>query len=130
VQEIWQNLQASTYTPFEARGLLSGTIIRGTPNTSKHGWKTSSEQTVKTDKHGSSQGLVYQGTRSRLARAQPRARTVVPNGFTPRPRASSGSGRTLGSPEAKLGQTLSCNGLCQIASPTNRIACAFNAGIA
>jgi hypothetical protein len=32
LQEIQQNLQASTYTPFEARGLLSGTIIRGTPN--------------------------------------------------------------------------------------------------
>jgi hypothetical protein len=33
-----QNLQASTNTPFEARGLLSGTVIRGTPNTPKHGW--------------------------------------------------------------------------------------------
>jgi hypothetical protein len=30
-----------------------------------------------------------QGTRSRLARAQPRAGTVDPGGFTPRPRASS-----------------------------------------
>jgi hypothetical protein len=29
-----------------------------------------------------------QGTRSRLARAQPRAGTVVPDEFTPRPRAS------------------------------------------
>jgi hypothetical protein len=26
-----QSLQASTNTPFEARGLLSGTVIRGTP---------------------------------------------------------------------------------------------------
>jgi hypothetical protein len=33
LQKIRQNLQASTYTPFEARGLLSGTVIRGTPNT-------------------------------------------------------------------------------------------------
>ena len=41
---------------------LSGTVIRGTPNTPKHGWKTSSEQIVETDKHGSSQGLVCQGT--------------------------------------------------------------------
>jgi hypothetical protein len=65
-----------------------------------------------------------------LIRAQPRARTVVPDGFAPSPRASSGSGRTLGSPEAKLGQTLSCSDLAQIASPTDRIACAFNAGIA
>jgi hypothetical protein len=38
-----------------------------------------------------------------LTRAQPRAGTVVPDEFTPRPRASSGSGRTLGSPEAQLG---------------------------
>ena len=65
-----------------------------------------------------------------LIRAQRRARTVVPDGFTPRPRASSGSGRTLGSPEAQLGQTLSCSDLGQIASPTDRIACAFYAGIA
>jgi hypothetical protein len=129
LQKIRQNLQASTYTPFEARGLLLGTVIRGTPNTPKHGWKTSSEQTIKTDKHGSSQGLVCQGTRSRLARARPRAGTVVPGGFTPRPRASTGSGRTLGSPEAKLGQTLLCSDLGQIALPTDHIACAFNAKI-
>jgi hypothetical protein len=87
-------------------------------------------KTAKTDKHGSSQGLIYQGTRSRLARARPQAGTVVLDGFTPRPRASSGSGRTLGSPEAQLGQTLSCSDLGQIALPTDRIACAFNAGIA
>jgi hypothetical protein len=67
-----------------------------------------------------------------LIRAQPRPRsgTVVPGRFTPRPRASSGSERTLGSPEAQLGQTLSCSDLGQIALPTDRIACAFNAGIA
>jgi hypothetical protein len=67
-----------------------------------------------------------------LTRAQPRPRagTVVPDGFTPRPRASPGSGRTLGSPEAQLGQTLSCSDLGRIALQTDRIACAFNAGIA
>jgi hypothetical protein len=67
-----------------------------------------------------------------LIRAQPRprARTVVSDRFTPRPRASSGSGRTLGSPEAQLRQTLSCSDLGRIALPTDRIACAFNAGIA
>jgi hypothetical protein len=37
-KKVRQSLQASTNTPFEARGLLSGTIIRGTPNTPKHGW--------------------------------------------------------------------------------------------
>jgi hypothetical protein len=50
--------------------------------------------------------LSTQGTRSRLTRAQPRAGTVDPGGFTPRPRASSSNGRTLDSPEAQLGQAL------------------------
>jgi hypothetical protein len=64
------------------------------------------------------------------AQSRPRAGTVVPGGFTPRPRASSSSEHTLGSPEAQLGQTLSCNDLGQIALPTDRIACTFNVGIA
>jgi hypothetical protein len=71
-----------------------------------------------------------QGTRSRFARAQPRAGTVVPDEVTSRPRASSGSGRTLGTPEAQLGQALSRSNLGQIASPTDHIAGAFNARIA
>jgi hypothetical protein len=37
-KKVRQSLQESTNTPFEARGLLSGTVIRGTPNTPKHGW--------------------------------------------------------------------------------------------
>jgi hypothetical protein len=37
-KKVRQSLQVSTNTPFEARGLLSGTVIRGTPNTPKHGW--------------------------------------------------------------------------------------------
>jgi hypothetical protein len=68
-----------------------------------------------------------QGTRSLLARAQPRAGTVVPGEFTPRPRASSSDGRTLDSPEAQLGQALLRSNLGQIASPTDRIVGAFNA---
>jgi hypothetical protein len=47
-----------------------------------------------------------------------------------RPKASSGNRRTPGSPKAKLGQTLSYSNLGQIALPTDRIACTFNAGIA
>jgi hypothetical protein len=39
-----KSLQASTITPFEARGLLSGTIIRGTPNAPNHDWLTPSDQ--------------------------------------------------------------------------------------
>jgi hypothetical protein len=65
-----------------------------------------------------------------LIRAQPRARTVVSDGFTPRPRVPSVSRRTLGLPEAQLGQTLSCSDLGQITLPADYIACAFNAGIA
>jgi hypothetical protein len=37
-REMRRSLQASTNTPFEAQGLLSGIVIRGTPNTPKHGW--------------------------------------------------------------------------------------------
>jgi hypothetical protein len=37
-KKVRQSLQASTNTPFEARGLLSGTIIRGTPKTPNLGW--------------------------------------------------------------------------------------------
>jgi hypothetical protein len=33
-----KSLQASINTPFEARGLLSGTIIRGTPKTPNLSW--------------------------------------------------------------------------------------------
>jgi hypothetical protein len=33
-----KSLQASTITPFEAQGLLLGTIIRVTPNAPNHGW--------------------------------------------------------------------------------------------
>jgi hypothetical protein len=68
-----------------------------------------------------------QGTRSRLARAQPRARATDPGGFTPRPRAPSSNGHTFGSPEA---QSLPRSNLGQIATPTDRIAEAFNARIA
>jgi hypothetical protein len=71
-----------------------------------------------------------QGARSRLTRAQPRVRTVAPNEVTSRLRASSGSGRTLGTPEAQLEQASSRSNLGQIASPTDRIAGAFNARIA
>jgi hypothetical protein len=70
-----------------------------------------------------------QGTRSRLARAQPRAGTADPGIFTPRPRASSSNGRTFDSPEAQLGQASRRSNLGQIASPADQIAGAFNARI-
>jgi hypothetical protein len=71
-----------------------------------------------------------QGARSHLARAQPRAGTVALDEVTSRPRASSSSGRTLGTLEAQLEQASSRSNLGQIASPTDRIAGAFNARIA
>jgi hypothetical protein len=71
-----------------------------------------------------------QGTRSRLARAQPRAKTADPGGFTSRPRVPSSDGHTFDSPEAQLGQASRRSNLGQIASPADRIAGAFNARIA
>jgi hypothetical protein len=70
-----------------------------------------------------------QRTRSRLARAQPRAGTVDQGRFTPCSRASSSNGRTFDSPEAQLGQASQRSNLGQIAAPTDRIAGAFNARI-
>jgi hypothetical protein len=66
-----------------------------------------------------------QGTRSRLAR--PRAKAADPGGFTSRPRAPSSDRHTFGSPEAQSSQR---SILGQIATPTDRIAGAFNARIA
>jgi hypothetical protein len=67
-----------------------------------------------------------QGTRSRLARAQPRAKAADPGEFTSRPKVPSNNGRTFGSPEAQASRS----NLGQIATPTDRIAGAFNARIA
>jgi hypothetical protein len=70
-----------------------------------------------------------QGTRSRLARAQPRAKTADPGGFTSRPRVPSSNEHTFDPPEAQLGQASRRSNLGQIATPTDRIAGAFNARI-
>jgi hypothetical protein len=67
-----------------------------------------------------------QGTRSRLARAQPRAKAVDSEGFTSRPRVPSSNGHTFGSPEAQSSRR---RNLGQIATPTDRIAGALNARI-
>jgi hypothetical protein len=71
-----------------------------------------------------------QGTRSRLARAPPRAGTIDQGRFTPRLRVFSSNGRTFDSPEAQLGQVSRRSNLGQIAMPTDRIEGAFNARIA
>jgi hypothetical protein len=67
-----------------------------------------------------------QGTRSRLDRAQPRAKAADPGGFTPRPGVPSSNGRTFGSLEAQASRR---SNLGQIATPIDRIAGAFNARI-
>jgi hypothetical protein len=46
-----------------------------------------------------------------------------------RPRVSSSNGRTFDSPEAQLGQASRRSNLGRIATPTDRIAGAFNARI-
>jgi hypothetical protein len=76
---------------------------------------------------GQSQSFVYQGTRSCLARARPRAGTGVPGELTSRPRVSSGSERIHSSAK---GKPCRASDLGQIALSADRIACAFNAEIA
>jgi hypothetical protein len=68
-----------------------------------------------------------QGTRSRLARAQPRAKAADPEGFMSRLRVPSSNGHTFDSLEAQLRQASRRSNLGQIATPTDRIAGAFNA---
>jgi hypothetical protein len=82
---------------------------------------------MKTDSSGQIQSFVYQGTRSRLVRARPRAGTVVPDKFTSCPRVPSGNEHTLGSAK---GKPCRASDLGQIALPADRIVCAFNVGIA
>jgi hypothetical protein len=67
-----------------------------------------------------------QGTRSRHARAQPWAKAADPEGFTSRPRAPLSDGHTFDSPEAQSSRR---SNLGQIATPTDRIAGAFNARV-
>jgi hypothetical protein len=71
-----------------------------------------------------------QGTRSRVTRAQPRAGTADPGRFTPRPRVPSSDGHTFDSPEVQLGHASRRSNLGRIATPTDRVAGAFNARIA
>ena len=99
-----KSLQASTNTPFEARGLLSSTIIRVPPTLLNSAGNHHQHKLQRLMGAIQVKAPSTQGTRSRLARAQPRAGTVVPGEFTPRSRASSSNGRTLDSPEAQLGQ--------------------------
>jgi hypothetical protein len=129
-KKVRQSLQASTNTPFEARGLLSGTIIRGTPTLLNSAGNHHQHKLQRLMGAIQVKAPTTQGMRSHLARAQPQAGTVVPGEFTPRPRASSSDGRTPDSPEAQLGQASQRSNLGQIASPTDRIAGAFNARIA
>ena len=63
----------------------------------------------------------------RLARAQPRSRAADPGGFTSRPRTPSSNGHPFGSPEAQYSPR---SNLDQVATPTDRIAGAFNARMA
>jgi hypothetical protein len=122
------SLQASIYTPFEARGLLSGTIIRGTPKAPNSQLVTPiSTKLQRPDGCDLDRDRSIRRTRSRLARAQPRARAADPGGSTSRPRPPSSNGRAFGSPEA---QSSPRSNLGQIATPTDQIAGAFNAKVA
>jgi hypothetical protein len=128
-----KSLQASTNTPFEARGLLSGTIIRGTPKTPKSQLVTPiSTKLQRPDGRDPGQGSVHsRDTISpRPSPASGRGRQAADSGgFTTRPRVPSSNGRTFDSPEAQLGQASRRSNLGRITTPTDRIAGAFNARI-
>jgi hypothetical protein len=109
---------------------LSGTIIRGTPKSPKSQLVNPISTKLRRPDGGDSGQGSAQGTRSRLVRARPRAKTADPGGFTSCPRTPSSNGRTFGSPEAQLGQASRRSNLGQIAMPTDRIAGAFNARVA
>jgi hypothetical protein len=87
-----KSLQASTNTPFEAQGLLSGTIIRGTHKTPKSQLVTPiSTKLQKSDGRDPGQGSIH-------------SRDTIP----PRPSPASGKGsrprRIHASPEGLLKQ--------------------------
>jgi hypothetical protein len=68
-KKVRQSLQESKNTPFEARGLLLGTVIRGTPtllNTAGNHHQHKPQRLMGTIQIKASS---TQGTRSRLARA-------------------------------------------------------------
>jgi hypothetical protein len=96
---VQQSLQASTNTPFEAWGLLSGTIIRGTPTLLNSAGNHHQHKLQRLMGVIQVRASSTQGTQSRLARARPRARTVFPGEFTPRPRASSATGAPSNRPK-------------------------------
>jgi hypothetical protein len=82
-----KSLQASINTPFEAQGLLSGTIIRGSLKAPKSQLVTPiSTKLQRPDGCDQVKDRSIRGTRSLLARAQPRARATDPGGSTSRPR--------------------------------------------
>jgi hypothetical protein len=89
---------------------ISSTVIRGNPNTPKHGWKTFSKQTVKTSKRGS--------------KLKPRLpRDAISSRPSPSRVRTSSPGRIRDSPEGLLRQRahprlalkLSSGKLCHIA---------------
>jgi hypothetical protein len=108
---------------------MSGTIIRGTPNTLKHGWKTSSKQTVKTGKHNSK-------LKPHLPRDAISSRPSPTSGKNSSPRrihvSPEGLLRQWAHPRLARGHARA-NFLVQQPRPnrltTDRIACTFNAGI-
>jgi hypothetical protein len=107
---------------------VSGTIIRGTLKTPKSQLVTPiSTKLQRPDGCDNVKDRSIRGTRSRLARAQPRVRAADPGGFTSRPRTPYGNGHTFGSPEA---QSSPRSNLGQVATPADRITGAFNAKVA
>jgi hypothetical protein len=119
--------KSSTSTP-KPLLYLSGTIIRGTLKTPNSQLVTPiSTKLQRPDGCDKVRDWSIRWTRSRLARAQPRARAADPGGSTSRPRPPSSDEHTSGSPEA---QSSPRSNPGQFATPTDQIAGAFNAKVA
>jgi hypothetical protein len=107
---------------------MSGTIIRGILKAPNSQLVTPiSRKLQRPDGCDLVRDRSIRGTRSRLARAQPRARATDPGGSPSRPRPPSSDEHTSSSPEALSSPRSNPD---QIAAPTDQIAGAFNAKVA
>jgi hypothetical protein len=128
VKKCGKSLQASINTPFEARGLLSGTIIRGTLKAPKSQLVTPSAQSCKglmgaiKSRIGPFEGRDHGSPEPSLGQGQPTPEDLRLSRGPP-----SSNGHTIGSPEA---QSSPRSNFGYIATPTDQIVGTFNAKVA
>jgi hypothetical protein len=108
-----------------------GTIIRGTPKTPKSQLVTPiNTKLQRPDGHDSGQGSVHPRDTISSRPSPASDRNSRPRQIYASPEGLLKQWRTLDSPEAQLGQASRRSNLGRIATPTDRIAGAFNARIA